>query len=242
MKNLILKNITKQNFVSRKFLREQNMIEKECYDIVYGSSKCQYCENEAKFINWANGYDTKCLLNKCSKIQRAKRTKKTNLEKYGCENVSGNKEIKKKKAETFKNNYGVDNISQLSKTQDKIRKTMEEIGKWVSLEEKSGYSLYCKPAHFKHGFRFTNLTSEKEKELLKKYGIYNNKTNKNGCVRDHLLSRRYGFENNIPTWIISHPANCEIVQHTENLRRAKTNDNLICLNELLERINKCKLT
>ena len=57
-----------------------------------------------------------------------------------------------------------------------------------------------------------------------------------GCVRDHLLSRRYGFDNNIPTWIISHPANCEIVLHSENVRRSFTNDNQITLNELFERI------
>ena len=243
-KNKILENVTKCNCISRKFLKEQNITEKECYDIVYGSSKCNYCNNESKFQNWANGYSTKCSSNKCSKIQRAERTKKTNLQKYGSENVSDNKDIQRKKLETFKKNYGVENISQLSQTKDKKRKTMEEKGKWIPLKEKTGYMLYCKPAHFKHGFKFTNLTSEKEKELLTKYGVYNNRTNKNGCVRDHLLSRRYGYENNIPTWIISHPANCEIVQHTENISRAtrKEGDDLITLSELLERINKCILT
>ena len=121
-KNKILENVTKCNCISRKFLKEQNITEKECYDIVYGSSKCNYCDNESKFQNWANGYRTKCSSNKCSKIQRAERTKKTNLQKYGSENVSGNKDIQRKKLETFKKNYGVENISQLSQTKDKKEK------------------------------------------------------------------------------------------------------------------------
>ena len=115
---------------------------------------------------------------------------------------------------------------------------MEFKNRWVRLADKTDYSIYFKASSFKHGFEFTKYTSEREKELLYKYGIYNNKTNKNGCVRDHLLSRKYGFENNIPTWIISHPANCEIVLHTENISRAnrKEGDNLISLEELLNKI------
>ena len=80
--------------------------------------------------------------------------------------------------------------------------------------------------------------TDKELDLLKYNGIFNPINNTKGVVRDHLLSRRYGFENNIPTYIISHPANSEIVLHSENVRRAKTNDNIISLEELLERIEK----
>lgn len=95
------------------------------------------------------------------------------------------------------------------------------------------YNIYFTSSKFKHGFK-TNC--EKQKALLKEHGIYNTKDNTKGCVRDHLLSRRYGFDNNIATWIISHPANCEIVLHSENIRRSSTNDNIITLEELLERI------
>ena len=239
MKDIILKNITKQNFVSRKFLKEQNITEKECYDIVYGSRQCKYCKNEAKFKNWTHGYLGKCESNICSKKQRAERTIKTNMEKYGVKNVSSVKEIQQRKLKTFKSNFGVNNISQLSKTQKSIRKTMEKLGKWIKLEDKNPYHIYYKAAEFKHGFEFTCYTTDKEKKLLNELGVYNNRKNKKGCVRDHLLSRRYGFENNIPTWIISHPANCEIIPHNENLSRSsrKEGDNLITFEELLKRIN-----
>lgn len=62
---------------------------------------------------------------------------------------------------------------------------------------------------------------------------------KKGCVRDHKLSVRYGFENNISPLIISHPANCEIVLHSENVRRRfKNNDIQQTLSELIQKINE----
>lgn len=120
-----------------------------------------------------------------------------------------------------------------------FRNSLIESGKMLPLEEQDGYKIYFSAAGFKHGFQFTNLTSDKEKHLLEENGVYN-KTNTNGCVRDHLLSRRYGFENNIPTWIIGHPANCEIVLHSENVRRSNSNDNQITFEELMKRIKKYK--
>lgn len=113
--------------------------------------------------------------------------------------------------------------------------TKIEKGSSVPIEDREPYSVYVKAASFKHGFK---TECEKQNALLKEYGVYNTRENKNtnGCVRDHLLSRRYGFDNNIPTWIISHPANCEIVLHSENIRRAFDDDNLISIEELLERI------
>ena len=103
------------------------------------------------------------------------------------------------------------------------------------IEDRDAFEVYCSEASFKHGFK---TKCEKQKALLNQYGVFNTRNNKNttGCVRDHLLSRRYGFDNNIDPEIISHPANCEIVLHVENVRRAHSNDNLITLEELLERI------
>lgn len=113
--------------------------------------------------------------------------------------------------------------------------TKIENGTIKPIEDRDAFEVYCSEASFKHGFK-TNC--QKQKALLNQYGVFNTKNNKNtkGCVRDHILSRRYGFDNNIDPEIISHPANCEIVLHSENVKRAKTNDNLITLEELLERI------
>ena len=113
------------------------------------------------------------------------------------------------------------------------RETNELSGRWRPITAVEDYEIYFKATSFKHGFK-TSVSDEIK--LLEEYGVFNSKSNTKGCVRDHLLSRRYGFDNNIPTWIISHPANCEIVLHAENVRRAFSNDNQITLDELLERI------
>lgn len=108
-------------------------------------------------------------------------------------------------------------------------------------ENKDDWDIYLKAASFKHGFEFTKYTTEEEKTLLLEFGVRNTKSevdpNFEGVVRDHLLSRKTGFENNIPTWIISHPANCEIVTHAENMKRKGQNSDQITFEELLWRID-----
>ena len=55
--------------------------------------------------------------------------------------------------------------------------------------------------------------------LIEKYGWYkakNRGNNLNGVSRDHIYSRDKGFENLIDPYIISHPANCQLLIHTDN--------------------------
>lgn len=58
--------------------------------------------------------------------------------------------------------------------------------------------------------------------------------NLNGISRDHMLSKNYGFKNNIDPYIISHPANCKLITHTENNK--KHTQNTITLEELKNKI------
>lgn len=75
--------------------------------------------------------------------------------------------------------------------------------------------------------------------LIKKYGWYkaaNRGNNLNGISRDHMVSVKYGFDNNIDPKTIGHPANCDLVRHSEN--SSKHSGCSITLEELLERIEK----
>lgn len=120
--------------------------------------------------------------------------------------------------------------------QKKFRKSMEDAGIWIPLDQKDEYHVYFKECNFKHGFQTDNA---EELKLLDEYGVFHYIKNTKGCVRDHLLSRRYGFENGIDPEIISHPANCEIVLHSENIRRRfLEDDNQITLTELYKRIDE----
>ncbi len=189
-----------------------------------------------------------------SQEKKRNSTIKTNMERYGVpytlslkefrgDDNRNYKDIVQKVKNTCLERYGVDwnlNIPSVKETRiQKTKITNLKNGRYLPIEERDPFAVYVNAAAFKHGFSFTKYTTDEEKELLSKYGVFNNRTNTKGCVRDHLLSRRYGFENNIPTWIISHPANCEIVLNSENTKRSNCkdrSDNLITLEELLYRI------
>jgi len=90
-------------------------------------------------------------------------------------------------------------------------------------------------------FRFSlnDYPSEFEFGLVEEYGWYKAKNrgdNLNGISRDHIVSVRYGFDNNIDPAIISHPANCRLVQHGEN--SSKGSQCGMTVDQLLEKIEK----
>lgn len=75
--------------------------------------------------------------------------------------------------------------------------------------------------------------------LIKEYGLYspsNKGNNLNGISKDHMVSVKYGFENNISPEIIKHPANCMLLKHSDN--NIKKTSNSITIEELIKRIEE----
>jgi hypothetical protein len=75
--------------------------------------------------------------------------------------------------------------------------------------------------------------------LIRKYGWYkakNKGNNLNGVSRDHMYSVMEGYRNNVDPSIISHPANCRLIRHNDNI--SKLDGSTITLEELLDRIEK----
>ena len=74
--------------------------------------------------------------------------------------------------------------------------------------------------------------------LIESYGWYSpinsDKPNLSGVSRDHMVSVKYGWENNIDPKIISHPANCRLLLQSENV--SKSSNCSITYEELLQRI------
>lgn len=90
-------------------------------------------------------------------------------------------------------------------------------------------------------FRFSikNYPDEFNFSLLTEHGWYkaaNKGNNLNGVSRDHMVSCRYGFDNNLPVEHIRHPANCCLLVHNENVSKHKNNS--ITYEELLNRISE----
>jgi hypothetical protein len=71
-------------------------------------------------------------------------------------------------------------------------------------------------------------------DFAKVNDMYHPIKNKNGYVRDHMLSRYDGFKLKIDPKIISHPANCQLITALENSK--KKEKSCITLEELLSRI------
>ena len=100
-------------------------------------------------------------------------------------------------------------------------------------DEKLKYKNACK-------FKFSPWDEPKiiGYDLLSKYTFcksQNQKPNTNYLHRDHMISISYGWENNISSSIISHPANCQIMTVKENC--SKYTKCSITLDNLLKRID-----
>lgn len=108
-------------------------------------------------------------------------------------------------------------------------------GKFKSSQQK-GYKRYKQLCEFK--FNLRDFPNKFDFTLIEKYGWYKAKNrgdNPNGVNRDHMYSIKDGFLNNIDPSIISHPANCELLIHQDNIK--KRSKSSITLDTLLKRID-----
>jgi len=97
------------------------------------------------------------------------------------------------------------------------------------------YMQYRTLSNFK--FNLSDYPNEFDFSLIEKHGWYspsNKKNNLNGVSRDHIFSVREGFEMDIDPNIISHPANCQLMVHNENISKNRRSD--ISYEDLLKRI------
>lgn len=105
----------------------------------------------------------------------------------------------------------------------------------AALKPNGEYKLYRTACAF--NFLLRDFPDEFDLDLIKKYGWYrpaNRGNNLNGVSRDHIISVKWGFENNIDPKIISHPANCQLKRHNDNVSKYTRNE--MTLKELLIKI------
>ncbi len=132
-------------------------------------------------------------------------------------------------------------VKQCSATLIKNFKNGKNIGNkgkiFIDQNEKNDLELYRYFTQFK--FALKSFPDEYDFSLIAKHGWYKAKhcgDNQNGVSRDHIVSVRYGFDNNIATWIIAHPANCQLMPQTLNSSKNSKCD--LTIDELLEKIEK----
>lgn len=128
---------------------------------------------------------------------------------------------------------------------ERIRKRMIELGIHKDPSLLSEYQRYYERANWIERM-YDRITDTVQLAKLKTLGVFNTQKiskNTSGVVRDHIYSRRAGFDNRVPPEILRHPSNCQLLTHGENMRKSKTNivgryyDNCdISLEELFSRI------
>jgi hypothetical protein len=107
----------------------------------------------------------------------------------------------------------------------------------IHLDNKNRYKRDCK---FK--FSLQSFPCEFEFDLITKYGWYKAKNrgdNVNGVSRDHMIPVVYGWKHGISPEIISHPANCKLMRHSDNVSKGiKPSISLEALCHKIEKWNK----
>ena len=115
----------------------------------------------------------------------------------------------------------------------KQRKTREEKGQWVSLEDRKDFQIYFELANWVE--RMWDIVDSNE---LLELGIFSSFSNTKGVVRDHIYGRMSGFNNGVFPEILRHPCNCQIITHSNNIKKRHRNDTQIELEDLFLRIEK----
>lgn len=109
---------------------------------------------------------------------------------------------------------------------DRFRSTMYDLGHWIDPKDKSDYEIYFSEADWVKPMwdLFENVNGN----------IFNSFSNPNGLVRDHILSRKDGFELGIWPEILRHPCNCQLLTNSQN--SSKRRNSWLTFNELSDKI------
>jgi len=98
------------------------------------------------------------------------------------------------------------------------------------------YQKYYRQCQF--NFPLNHFPDELDFSLIEEHGWYqakNHGDNLNGVSRDHMISIKYAYENNISPEVIKHPANCQLLRHNDNVSKYKKCS--LSLDELNNKIN-----
>ena len=198
--------------------------------------RCEVCNQEytvecTEHIYSMGKYKKTCC-DKCAKILTSNKTNKELKNKKICETF-------KEKPNTFKTfvkvcKYCGKEFETISKNKNKSFCDNLCYRRYIRLGKKlkSLYKSCCK-----FNFSLNSYPEEFDFSLIERYGWYKAKNrgdNLNGISRDHIYSRDKGFENLLDPYIISHPANCQLLKHNDNA--SKNRECGIKIEELIEKI------
>lgn len=150
---------------------------------------------------------------------------------------SNKKKVTKPKLTIVCKNCGISFETKKKKQKYCSKECSSILNSKIKRENRNKLINYRSVCSFK--FSLNDFPDEFDFSLIESFGWYKPKNRGNnlfGISRDHMVSVVYGFKNGIDADVISHPANCQLLRHTDNVSKGIKNS--ITIEELYERIEK----
>lgn len=231
--NKYLRNYDK---VSKTF-KEKRRIEEDEY--LKAPRICKACDEAIPFESRLNNeyYCSKSCSVKITNKER--KGLKLNMSSNGRESLRKSiyENILKRPYEEYKEKFCIGCNSSLKRNKFYCSNECRKIKRRESMDE---FIKYKADASF--NFNLKDYPNEFDFTLIEKHGWYkpsNRGNNLDGVSRDHMYSIAEGFKNGVDAKLISHPANCRLIKHSENISKNKSS--IITIEELLKRIELWKI-
>jgi len=240
-------SLTCRNYYVNKYLRDyskngEGITEKAKNKYLLLPKKCKKCDNEIVYEKRENDYcSKKCSLTNININRKGIKLKMTseglknisisNRERHG--NKFGEYELDPNMCCNCNTTFSFDKRNNLycskSCRKEYNRKNMEV------------FTIYKSDSSFR--FSLNDYPDEFDFSLIEKYGWYSpsnsKKPNIGGVSRDHMISVKEGFKLDIDAKLLAHPANCQLMVHSDNISKNKKSS--LTIEELTVRINEWDL-
>jgi hypothetical protein len=242
-----------RNYYVNKYIRNYSDVSKTLHnkgkkEYFLNPKICPKCKNKISYKKRRNTFCSKNCAFSDNNINRnglkynITEEGLKNLRKSACENLNGVdyklSEIARLKYEKSPKNC-LNCLEPLDYNNRNKRKFCSDIcRRKYGRKDRDAYLNYKEDTKFK--FNLADYPSEFDFSLIEKHGWYapsnSRKPNISGVSRDHMLSVREGFQLDIEPKLLSHPANCRLMIHNENI--SKNKKSVLTKEELIDRINK----
>ena len=240
-------SLTCRNYYVNKYLRDytkngEGISDKAKNNYLLSPKKCKNCGTDINYDYRESDYCSKICSSACANINRKgiklkmtdgglKNISISNRERYG--NKFGEYELKPNTC------HNCNNELEFNKRFNKY--CSKSCLKEDRRKNRDLYLNYKSDSSFK--FSLNEYPDEFDFSLIEKYGWYSpsnsKKPNIGGVSRDHMISVKEGFKLGFDAKLLAHPANCQLMVHSDNISKNKKSS--LTIEELTVRINEWDL-
>jgi hypothetical protein len=248
-------SLTCRNYYVNKYLRDytkngEGISDKAKNNYLLSPKKCKNCNSDIAYDNRESDYCSKTCSSACANINR--KGIKHNMTIEGSDVLRKSAYHKLHNVIYDKQNNVINVYEENPKLCPNCSKPIEYLKrkliycskaclKEYRRKDKDEFLIYKSDSSFK--FSLNEYPDEFDFSLIEKYGWYSpsnsKKPNIGGVSRDHMISVKEGFKLGFDTKLLAHPANCQLMVHSDNISKNKKSS--LTIDELKVRINEWDL-